>query len=213
MKARAAFLEEFGDPFAGAYASLASTTRGGAILDVGCGVGYHLEHLRASLGASEAHGVDLSSSALDLAARRYRECMFVVANADRSLPYADDSFDAIFSITARRNPAEFERLLRARGSVVIAVPGADDLIEARELVQGEGKLVDRRDVVMSEFADRFELVQHIPLRAVVVLPAEAIRALLAATYRGARKSQSDRLSSVDEMAVTFSRDLFVFTPN
>ena len=75
----------------------------------------------------EAAGVDLSARAADLAARRHPGVLWLVANADRGLPFADGSLDLILSITARRSPAECARVLAPGGRLVVALPASDDL--------------------------------------------------------------------------------------
>src|ERR1700756_2092526 len=67
------------------------------VLDAGCGDGFYLGSLAGQTGF-DAHGVDISTAAVDAAARRYRGCEWVVANADRFLPYADRSFSIVLSI-------------------------------------------------------------------------------------------------------------------
>jgi 23S rRNA (guanine745-N1)-methyltransferase len=64
-----ALLEEIGAP--------------ASVLDVGCGEGYFLGSL-AQERAVEAHGVDLSVPAIDLAARRWPGVSWWVVNADRA---------------------------------------------------------------------------------------------------------------------------------
>ena len=124
-------------PLSEALLSLARSFGPGArVLDVGCGEGAHLGRLAGRLRI-EGAGIDISSDAIDLAARRYPGLGWVVANADRWLPYPDSTFDLISSVTARRNPAEFARVLRPEGRLFIAVPAPDDLAELRAAVQGE----------------------------------------------------------------------------
>ena len=85
----------FLEPWSGALQRALSGLKPAApLLDVGCGDGYHLDLLRRTLQA-EAHGVDISVPAIEAAAKRYRECQFVVANADRFLPYADGPFATV----------------------------------------------------------------------------------------------------------------------
>lgn len=205
VAARARFLERFGDPFVTAYASLSAGAE--AILDVGCGVGFHLDLLRRLANASEAHGVDLAVPAVERAARRYVECVFVVANADRALPYADGSFDAIFSITSRRNPAEFARVLRAGGVAIVAVPAADDLAELREAMHGDAVQRERLDKVVDEHSVAFEVITTASLRHRLDLDRSAIDDLLASAYRGVRSSEQQRLQAIDRLEVTMSRDV------
>jgi 23S rRNA (guanine745-N1)-methyltransferase len=182
-----------------------------AVLDLGCGEGYFLGSLAAGR-PMEAHGIDLSTDAIDLAARRWPGVCWLVVNADRLLPYPAESFDLVLSLTARRNPSEVRRVLRPTGRLVVAVPGEDDLIELRELVLGEGVKRDRDARVREDFAPFLKLESRRTVRRRERLSAEAAGDALAATYRGARHRERLRLASLAEMDVTLSYDLFVFQP-
>ena len=93
------------------------------VLDAGCGDGFYLGSLARAAGF-DAHGVDISIPAVDAAARTYPEYEWIVANADRFLPYSDRSFSIVLSITARMNAAEFRRVLRDQGRLLVAVARA-----------------------------------------------------------------------------------------
>ena len=177
----------------------------GAVLDVGCGEGFYLHRMNAI----EKHGVDISVPAIDLAAKKYKDCIFVVANADRFLPYADNSFDTVTSITARMNPPEFHRVLKEDGRAVIVLPGPDDLIELREAVLGEGKVIDRVERTVKEFAG-FAMGKHEPLTKKVRLDRDAIHDVMSSSYRGLRTKQRERLSALADLDVTLSRDVITF---
>ena len=101
------------------------------VLDAGCGEGFYLGTLAAP-DRLEAHGVDISIPAVDAAARRYPGVEWIVANADRFLPYADASFSIVLSITGRMNPAEFRRILRGRDACWSLLPRPTISIELRE---------------------------------------------------------------------------------
>jgi 23S rRNA (guanine745-N1)-methyltransferase len=180
-----------------------------AVLDVGCGEGFFLGNL-AREGEIEGHGIDLSVPAIDLAARRWPDLSWFVVNADRSLPYADASFDVALSLTARRNPPELRRVLKPGGRLLVTIPGEEDLIELREAVQGEGIRRDRVPGVVAELAEHFELEAHRVLRQTSRLDAAALRDLLASTYRGARQSERQRAEDLGALEVTFSLDLLMF---
>jgi 23S rRNA (guanine745-N1)-methyltransferase len=156
--------------------------------------------------------VDLSVPAIEAAAARHAGLHLVVANADRALPYAAGSFAAVASITARRNPAEFRRVLRDDGRLLLVIPGPDDLVELREAVLGRGLLRDRVDRAVAAFAPRFTLERHERLRHVAPLDAEAIRDVMTGSYRAGRASRRDRLAALGPLAVTLSRDALVFRP-
>ena len=181
------------------------------VLDIGCGEGFYLGTL-AGERPLEAHGLDISTAAVGLAARRYPGACWFVANADRTLPYPGRSFDLVLSLTARRNAPEVHRVLRPAGRLVVAVPGEDDLIEAREAVLGERLLRSRVESVRTDFAAHFDLESHRTLRRRERLTAAEVRDALAATYRGARESERQRLGRIEAMDVTLSFDFFIFRP-
>lgn len=211
MRARRRLLEsDYAAPLSEALiAQAASLGPGARVLDVGCGEGTHLGRLASRLGA-ECSGVDISADAIDLAARKYPDVTWVVANADRWLPYPDASFDLVASITARRNAPEFARVLRAGGRVVIAVPGADDLAELREAVQGAGSERSRIDAVAAEMREQFALAWHGTIRERRELERDALLDLLHATYRGLRRSDQQRVAALERLEVTFAWDVMTF---
>jgi 23S rRNA (guanine745-N1)-methyltransferase len=187
-----------------------------AVLDVGCGEGFYLGSLAERLGW-EAHGLDISTAAVDLAARRWPDAAWVVANADRALPFAAGSFRLALCLTARLNPPELRRVLAAApgsaaGFLLVAVPGADDLVELRAALLGEGRLRDRLAPAAAALAADFELAGQTAVRQRLRLGGDDLRDLLAATYRGARSRQRDRAATLAAMEVTASRELAWFRP-
>jgi 23S rRNA (guanine745-N1)-methyltransferase len=184
---------------------------GAAVLDVGCGEGHYAGSLARDPGV-EAHGVDLSTAAVDLAARRYRQGTWIVANADRSLPWADGSFDLILSIDARLSPAEMRRVLKPEGRLLVAVPGPDDLGELREAVLGERVLKDRLERAVSLLAEAgFEMEARRSVRGTAALGPTEIRDALTATYRSGRESRRARIEALSAMRVTLSHDLVLLS--
>jgi 23S rRNA (guanine745-N1)-methyltransferase len=198
-------------PLGAAIAALVTPAAGDAVLDVGCGEGHQLAAMTAVSGA-EGHGLDLSVPAIDAAARRYPTRHWVVANADRVLPYADRSFALLTSINARRNPPEFRRVLRNEGVLLLVVPAPDDLIEVREHVLGEAVERDRAERAIADFAPLFTLERRERIRHAARLDAAALRDAMAGSYRAGRTSRAARLASLPELEVTFSRDALVFRP-
>jgi 23S rRNA (guanine745-N1)-methyltransferase len=169
------------------------------VLDAGCGDGFYLGSLACRTGCS-AHGVDISVPAIEAAARRYPECEWIVANADRFLPYADRSFSIVMSITARMNAGEFRRVLRDDGRLLIALPAPDDLIELR----GSGH--DRTARTIQEFATSFALADRRRVTTTADLDAAAVQDVLVSIYRPLRSRPAEA------MRVTFSLDLLLFRP-
>ena len=187
------------EPLRRAIGELAAMSSQDIVLDAGCGDGFYLGALARETGF-DAHGVDISIPAVDAAARRYPECEWIVANADRLLPYSAGSFSTILSITARMNPGEFRRVLRGDGRLLVALPAPDDLIELR----GAGR--DRVARAVDVFADSFRLSDRRRAATVADLDADAVQGVLHSIYRPMRSRP------VQAMRVTFSLDLLLFRP-
>lgn len=185
-------------PLYDGIAAMARATESDVVLDAGCGDGFYLGTLQRETGC-EAHGVDISTAAIDAAARRYPDCDWIVANADRFLPYADRSFSLILSITARRNAAEFRRVLKEDGRLLVAIPSPEDLIELR----GAGR--DRVGSTTETF-NGFTPIEQSRVTTHADLDADAVRDLLHSIYRPLRSKP------VEAMRVTFSLDLLLFQP-
>jgi len=175
-------------------------------LDVGCGEGSHL----AALEPEEGCGVDLSVPAIDLAARTFPQYHWVVANADRFLPYADRSFATILSITSRLNPEEFRRVMRDDGQLLVALTAADDLRELRAILHGQASERDRVQRTIDMFAPHFTPVKQERVSTRAILTRDDIASVLTSSYRGSRHREHERLSDVDTLEVTLSRDLLLF---
>jgi 23S rRNA (guanine745-N1)-methyltransferase len=185
-------------PLLDAISTLLSATPADTVLDAGCGEGSILGTLHHQT-AFEAHGVDISIPAVDAAARRYPACHWIVANADRFLPYADRSFSAIVSITARINSPEFRRVVKPDGRILIAVPAPDDLIELR----GPGR-DDRVLRTIETLSSSFTLIDQRRATTHADLDAPAVQDVLHSIYRPMRSEP------VTATRLTFSLDLLLF---
>ncbi len=186
------------------------------IIDLGCGSGELLQrlvsHRRKAVPAAvtAAVGIDLSLPAIERAARASGDITWVVANADRRLPIRDHSVDLVLSFNGRRNPDECARVLTDGGAVLVAVPGEDDLIELRALVQGEATPRDRTESLAAEFAPWFTVGQRLAVREQHRLSADALRDLLRGTYRGERESVASKVSALEAGRVTLATEILRF---
>jgi 23S rRNA (guanine745-N1)-methyltransferase len=185
------------EPLLRAIAEMIDASPSDIVLDAGCGDGFYLGTLAHQTGF-DAHGVDISIPAVDAAARRYPGCEWIVANADRVVPYDDRSFSIVLSITSRMNAGEFRRVLRDDGRLLVAIPAPGDLVELR----GAGR--DRVARTVETFANDFTLVDQRRVTTAVDLDAAAVHDLLLSIYRPMRSQP------VEAMRVTFSLDLLLF---
>ena len=185
------------EPLLHAMAEIIAASPRDIVLDAGCGDGFYLGSLAGQAGF-DAHGVDISTVAIDAAARRYPGCEWIVANADRFLPYADRAFSIVLSITGRMNASEFRRVLRDDGCLLVALPAPDDLIELR----GAGR--DRVARTIETFARDFTLANQRRVTTAADLDAAGVHDVLLSIYRPMRAQPAEA------MRVTFSLDLLQF---
>lgn len=101
----------------------------GVVLDAGAGVGHYLAPVLAALDPRAGLALDLSSVALRRAARAHSRIGAVVWDVWRSWPVRDGSAGLLLNVFAPRNGAEFRRVLRPDGALLVVTPGADHLAE------------------------------------------------------------------------------------
>lgn len=99
--------------------------RGELLLDVGCGTGIFTDEILAS--DARVIGMDISRPMLISAVRRFSECLFSpLAGNMLHLPFANGSFDKVYSMTAiefvdnaQAAIAELQRVTMTGGSIVL----------------------------------------------------------------------------------------------
>lgn len=133
-----------------------------AILDAGAGEGFYVArlatHLRATSDrrvAFDVYGVDVSKYAMQYATHRARDLVWVVANST-ALPFADSSLDVVLSVFAPAPAAEFRRVLRPSGGLIVARPGPGHLRELRAALY-KRVAPDDQAPLLAELAGRFLL--------------------------------------------------------
>lgn len=211
--ARRALLDaQFGaallDALAEALAAL-EIPPGALALDLGCGDGHFLAALCERFQL-DGVGLDLSTHAVDRAAKRHESQLWIAANADRRLPIVDGTVALVLSIDGRRPRDQIARVLTPCGHLIVAVPAEDDLHELRSAVLGEAHALDRSERVVAELAPEFERVAHRVARARVKLDRESLERLAAATYRCGRTRERESLQRIQELELTTSHDVLTF---
>lgn len=140
----------------------------GAILDAGCGTGFHLARIAQRLAPHFAAGFDLSKEAVAWCARRHPEFGLAVADVWGPWPVHDGSVDLVASIFAPKNFIEMARVLRPGGWLAIAFPGPGHLQELR-ILGLLGIAADKADQYRARLARDFgaplqrRFVQHVAL--------------------------------------------------
>jgi 23S rRNA (guanine745-N1)-methyltransferase len=110
------------------------------VLDAGCGEGFYLKRLKESLMHGpggpvpvDYYGVDISKFAVRLATQRDKTMSWFVASIV-DLPFVSSSFDIVLNIFSPVHVAEFSRVLRGAGKLVIVSPGPRHLNGLREII-------------------------------------------------------------------------------
>lgn len=138
--------------------------REGNILDAGCGEGYYLGRLQGYLAqreppvAGQYIGIDLSKEAVKLAAKRYRQASFVVANLKERLALGDGALDVLLNIFAPRNAVEYARVLAPGGLLLIVIPGPQHLLQLREALHLLNMEEQKQQHVEAQFGEMFTLL-------------------------------------------------------
>jgi 23S rRNA (guanine745-N1)-methyltransferase len=129
------------------------------VLEVGCGTGYHLAGLLDALPQARGLGLDSSVRALRAAAQAHPRAAAASWDVFRPFPVAPASVDLVLDVFAPRNPAEFHRVLRPEGRLIVARPDAGHLAELRRQVgQMVGIDPEKEERLNRALDPRFEVV-------------------------------------------------------
>lgn len=149
-----------------------------SVVEVGCGEGYYIgsaaEALRAHGAATRFVGFDVSKAAVRIAARRYPDVTFAVANVRRRLYLHTASVNVLLSIFAPRNPAEFARVLAPGGHLIIVIPGQSHLESLRSQLGLIGVQEAKEERITEQFRDAFALVDLSCVEYPLELTADAV---------------------------------------
>ncbi|MCP2340933.1 putative RNA methyltransferase [Actinomadura rupiterrae] len=174
-------------PMAEALGHLASPSLGearlgsdGCLLDAGAGTGYYLSAVLDRPEAQKTLGLalDISKYAARRAARAHPRIGAIVADLWRPLPVADSAAVAILNVFAPRNAAEFHRVLRPDGSLVVVTPSSrhlGSLVDVLGLLKVDEQKEERTDATL---ADHFDLVSRDELEFEAPLAHEEILTLV-----------------------------------
>jgi 23S rRNA (guanine745-N1)-methyltransferase len=187
------------------------------ILDAGCGEGYYLDRLQNALAPLQSGcciGLDVSKEAIRMAAKRYRQLLFVVADVKQRLVLADGVIDAILNIFAPRNASEFARVISADGILIVVIPASEHLLRLRSTLGLLGMEEQKQRHVQEQFAGQFELVESSNIAYSMHLNKEEIEQVVMMTpnywhmtdeMRGAMRDLDDIETEAAFTAMVFRR--------
>ena len=222
VRARTSFLTHgYYAPAANALTELVRefTPSGGSVLDAGCGEGYYSNQIAAA--GYPTLGVDLSKFATDAAAKSARALRLTAGTPSATLyavgsvfelPVGDSTFDTVTNIFAPCAPAEYARVLKTGGHLIVAGAGERHLFGLKQMVYDDPYLNDpRRDLPAEGDGLTHMATRNITFR-ITVEGSPHIAALFSMTPYYWRTSQSghDRIQSADRLETEVSFDFHIY---
>jgi 23S rRNA (guanine745-N1)-methyltransferase len=199
------------DGLAAAAADLAPPD--GFVADVGAGTGYYLAAVLDRLPGHLGLALDVSTPAVRRAARAHPRADAVAADTWHGLPLADGCADLVLNVFAPRNGAEFHRVLRPSGGLLVVTPRPDHLAGLEPPVAVDSAKAERLHAALGPWFRLAGQTEH--AYEVTVSGADAHR--LVAMGPSARHEPPDalarRLASLpDRLTATISVTLSHYTP-
>lgn len=188
--------------------ALAAAVPGGFVIDAGVGTGGYLARVLDAAPAATGLGLDVSKPALRRAARAHPRAAAVLADVWRPLPIVDEAADAVLNVFAPRNGAEFRRVLRPGGRLLVVTPAAEHLAE---LVAAHGMIrvdPDKDQRVGRALDDHFEPDDATTMRRTLRLSAAEARTLIGMTPSARHLPSAPQ----EALAVTAAVNLTTYRP-
>jgi 23S rRNA (guanine745-N1)-methyltransferase len=186
--------------------ALAAATPSGFLVDAGVGTGFYLA--RALGETSSGLGLDVSKPALRRAARAHPRAAAVRTDLWRPLPIVAHAAAAILNVFAPRNGAEFRRVLRPDGVLLVVTPAAGHL---RELVDAYGMIgvdPDKERRVHDSLDNYFRIKETKLLGSRMRLSAAEARTLIGMTP----SARHGAAGPDEDLTVTAELTLSVYSP-
>lgn len=172
------------------------------ILDAGCGTGHYSAAVLARLTpTARVLATDIAQDAVKRSVRRIgrEHADGLVADTWHPLPVRDAAADALINVFAPRNAGEFHRVLRPHGSLVVATPQHDHLVELRRALPMLDVPAGKSERLADEFAEHFALEQISPVRYTLAVTREsavALRTMGPSAHHGTSLADVDLPSEV-----------------
>ena len=174
------------------------------LLDISCGEGYYTDYMRIKTGA-DVSGFDISKEMIRLAAKKYKEINFFVANITR-IPVESECIDVAVQICAPFSEKEFARILKKDGILLSVVPGKRHLWGLKELLY-ENPYENNED--LSEY-ECLTKTDSITINSKVILSGqEEIMSLFAMTPYYYKTGERDRLKLQNKNSLTTELEFII----
>lgn len=190
---------------------------GGCVIDAGCGEGYYSNRIAAE--GYRVAGFDLSKFAVDAAAKGAKRSRgedpsrtaYAVGSVFE-LPVRDGCADGVVNIFAPCAPAEYARVLKSGGHLIVAGAGEDHLLGLKKVIYDDPYLNEgRRDLPTDDSCLRLVDKRTTTFEITLTDPAH-MEALFTMTPYYWRTSPADRekLTACTALSTPVTFDFFVY---
>ncbi len=179
------------------------------LLDAGCGEGYYLAQLLASLQQQPNPqdialiGLDISKPAIFAAAKRSKQITWLIAS-NRQPPLLPGTVDIIFCLFGFPVYESFKKILKPTGKIILVEAGPEHLLELRNIIYPTVTTAPPPDLATAEAAG-FSLCDQSRLSYISQINSNArIMNLLLMTPHYYRASQAGKqaASQLNTVAIT-----------
>ncbi|MGD9605399.1 MAG: methyltransferase domain-containing protein [Bacilli bacterium] len=201
---KAGFYDPLGMLIKAILASFVSSNQ--VILDCGCGPGFFTNILKQAFHDCDIYGLDVSKKAIDVAAKTYKDILFVVGSA-AYLPFFDESVDVLVNIFAPHFESEFHRVLKKTGLLVKVVPNTNHLKQLKVLLYDNPLFYTPKKLEQS----CWHIFSEIPLTYDVNIKHEQLVNLLQMTpyWYTTHPEDLEKINQITDMVLTMDFLIYV----
>jgi len=169
------------------------------VLDIGCGEGFYLQAIYEARDDLQLVGIDISKTAVRLAAKRSFNAQLAVDNSF-NLALFDNSIDLAISIFSPFSATEASRVIKTNGYLMLVGPGKRHLSGLTAHIydqpvahEGNHKTIDN--------SDEFTLLNDMDILKTITVKGTAIADLLHMTpyYWHAKPAQQQYLRTLEQL--------------
>lgn len=146
----------------------------GLIVDAGAGPGWYSAALLDRRPGLAGLALDISPAAAKIAARAHPRLAAAVIDIWQELPLRTGVADLVLNIFAPRNTAQFARILRPGGLLMVVTPGPGHLQELRDSYGLLGIEAEKSVRLARTLAENFEVLEERTLRRDLALTGEQV---------------------------------------
>jgi len=210
VRARRAFLDAgYYQPLSDEINAMLNRIGAKSVLDAGCGEGYYTNRMATD---RDVLGVDLSRAGIEYAAKRAKQLQtragFIVASLF-SIPAPDASFDAVVNLFAPCAEAEFDRILKPSGHLLVVGAGERHLMGLKKVLYDNPYENPGR----ADLPTKMKLVDRQRVHTeITVTGSEMISALFSMTpyYWRTSRDDKEKLTQLDTLVTELDFDLFLY---